>query len=128
VHFNCGHRWSAMIITSILSSFRREFIGYIPKFPGNVLRGKRRFVPKVTLAKKLSLYKKLKYEEQVMKYLSKPYISENQENLYLKSIGRTRPEYWDDFLRRPIEAPLKQTYAADYIINLDTNRSFEEED
>jgi len=116
-----------MKITSIINSFRREFVGYIPKYPGNAEKGKHRYVPAVTLSKKLLLWRQLKYEEEVIKYLSKPYISEAQEKAYLKSVNRTRPEYWDDFLRRPIEKPLKQYYAADYLKRLEISRGFEEE-
>ncbi|CAG2176444.1 unnamed protein product [Oppiella nova] len=89
---------------------------------------KHRYVPKVTTGKKLSLYTKLKHEEQVMKYLSKPYITQEQEEAYLKSVGRTRPQYWDDFLRQPLEEPLKQYFAADFLERLDLTRSFDEED
>ncbi|CAG2102514.1 unnamed protein product [Medioppia subpectinata] len=117
-----------MRLTSICRSFRPEFVGYVPKFPGNVETGKHRFVPKVTTGKKLSLYKQLKHEEQVMRYISKPYITPSQEKAYLQSIGRTRPEYWDDFLRQPLEEPLKQYFAADYLRKLDFSRGFEEED
>jgi hypothetical protein len=28
-----------MKITSIINSFRREFVGYIPKYPGNAEKG-----------------------------------------------------------------------------------------
>ncbi|KAI2797683.1 Ribosomal protein 63, mitochondrial [Blomia tropicalis] len=117
-----------MRLSLILASFRREFIGPIPKHKGNVLIGKKRFVPPVTLGKKIELFRELKYEEEVMKYLSKSYITESQENKYLQSKGLDHPEYWDDFMRRPIEVPLKQHYAADYLVNLNINRSFEEED
>ncbi|CAG2165958.1 unnamed protein product [Oppiella nova] len=117
-----------MRFTHILRSFRPEFVGYVPKFRGNVEKGKHRYVPKVTTGKKLSLYTKLKHEEQVMKYLSKPYITQEQEEAYLKSVGRTRPQYWDDFLRQPLEEPLKQYFAADFLERLDLTRSFDEED
>jgi len=117
-----------MRLTVILRSFRPEFVGYVPNFPGNVLKGKHRYVPKVTTGKKLSLYRQLRHEEQVMRFISKPYISEAQEKAYLESVGRTRPEYWDDFLRQPLEVPLKQYYAADYLQRLDITRSFDEED
>ncbi|XP_054167006.1 uncharacterized protein LOC128964439 [Oppia nitens] len=117
-----------MRLTLLLRSFRPEYVGPIPKFPGNAQTGKHRYVPKVTLGKKLSLFIQMKHEEQVIKYLSKPYVTEQQENAYLASIGRKRPQYWDDFLRRPIERPLKQYYAADYLQKIDYSRSFEIEE
>lgn len=109
---------------------------------------KKRFVPPVTLGKKIVLFQELKYEEEAMKYLSKPYITEvcclhfyfysssnvqtcpsqSQENQYLQSTGQSHPEYWDDFTRRPIEMPLKQVYAADFLEKLNVSRNFQEED
>ncbi|KAI7688385.1 hypothetical protein SSS_06073 [Sarcoptes scabiei] len=65
-----------MRLTCFLSSFRREFIGPIPKHKGNVLRGKDRFVPPVTTKKKVAFFRRLAYEEEAMRYLSSPYISE----------------------------------------------------
>lgn len=41
--------------------------------------------------------------------------------------GQEHQRFWDDFTRRPIEQPLKQRYAADYLTQLDSRRSFEEE-
>ncbi|KAF7488949.1 hypothetical protein SSS_06073 [Sarcoptes scabiei] len=117
-----------MRLTCFLSSFRREFIGPIPKHKGNVLRGKDRFVPPVTTKKKVAFFRRLAYEEEAMRYLSSPYISEIQENQYLQSIGRDHPSYWDDFTRRPIIDPIKQTYSMDFMMKLNVSRSFEEED
>lgn len=47
---------------------------------------------------------------------------------FLHSKQLKKPEYWDDFLRREIELPLNQYYAADFLEKLDVSRSFEEED
>ncbi|KAH9389994.1 Ribosomal protein 63, mitochondrial [Tyrophagus putrescentiae] len=117
-----------MRLSLILNSFRREFIGPIPKHPGNVLRGKKRFVPPVTISDKINLVRELKYEEEVMKFLQKPYITESQEKQYLEATGQSKPEYWDDFTRKTIEEPLPQHYAADYLEKFNVNRSFCEED
>ncbi|XP_027194841.2 uncharacterized protein LOC113789496 [Dermatophagoides pteronyssinus] len=116
-----------MRFTLILQSFRREFIGPIPKHKGNVLIGRKRFVPPVTMGKKIGLVQQLAYEEEVMKYLSKPYVNETQECQYLESKKMERPPYWDDFSRMTIEQPLKQSYSADYLEKLNSSRSFEEE-
>ncbi|OTF82467.1 hypothetical protein BLA29_012177 [Euroglyphus maynei] len=117
-----------MRFSLILQSFRREFIGPIPKHKGNVLKGRKRFVPPVTLGKKIGLAQEFAHEEEVMKYLSKPYINETQECRYLESKNMERPPYWDDFTRMTIEQPLQHSYSADYLRRLNVSRSFEEED
>lgn len=56
------------------------------------------------------------------------FVLQKQEEAYLQSVGRTRPEYWDDFLRKPLLEPLKQHYAGDFLVGLDVSRSMDEED
>lgn len=72
------------------------------------------------------MWMEMMHEEEVMKYLRVPYISEVQEQAYLQSVGRSQPEYRDDFLGKTVEVPLNQRYAADLIKHLDVTRKFEE--
>lgn len=55
-------------------------------------------------------------------------LFQEQEKKYLYSKELSHPPYWDDFLRKEIELPLKQKYAADYLVKLNVSRSFDEED
>lgn len=56
----------------------------IKGIPGNIWIGKHRFVPPVTAKDRSELWKRLMYEEEVMMYLKNPYVTKEQEQLYLE--------------------------------------------
>ncbi|RWS02383.1 hypothetical protein B4U79_11290 [Dinothrombium tinctorium] len=117
-----------MRLTRVLCKYRPEFHGFIPKFRGKVEIGRHRYVPAITKGMKYTFFREASYEFEVMKYLQKPFITEEQERAYLQSIGRTQPVYADDHLNKNLVFPLKQRYAADLLARLDVSRKFEEED
>nr|XP_015918466.1 ribosomal protein 63, mitochondrial [Parasteatoda tepidariorum] len=57
---------------------------FVKGIPGNIWIGKHRFVPPVTAKVRLDMWKKLMYEEEVMMYLKNPYVTEEEEKLYLE--------------------------------------------
>ena len=52
-------------------------------------------------------------------------VSQTQEQAYLQSVGRTHPEYYDEFMHKKIVKPEQQRYSADLLERLDSNRAFE---
>lgn len=53
---------------------------------------------------------------------------QRQEQAYLQSVGRTQPEYYDEFMHKKVMKPEQQKYAADVLSRLDVSRSFDERD
>lgn len=56
----------------------------IKGIPGNIWNGKHRFVPPVTHKDRAEMWKRLMYEEETMMYLKNPYVSKDEEQLYLE--------------------------------------------
>lgn len=56
----------------------------IKGIPGNIWIGKHRFVPPVTRKDRAEMWKRLMYEEEVMMYLKHPYVTKEEEKLYLE--------------------------------------------
>lgn len=65
-------------------------------------------------------------EEKNTRLLESPYITPEQEQAYLQSVGRSHPEYYDEFMYKKLVKPEYQDYAADYLVQLDKSRGFEE--
>ncbi len=59
----------------------KNFCYSVKTFPTCLLHSKKRFVPPVTISDKINLVRELKYEEEVMKFLQKPYITEVKHHL-----------------------------------------------
>ncbi|KAI1291728.1 hypothetical protein HDE_07165 [Halotydeus destructor] len=114
-----------MRLSLILASYRPIFHGYKPTFPGNVTLGKHKFVPPVNRTHKFYIMRQMLYEEEVMMYLRSPCISEKQEQAYLQSVGKAKPDHADDFMFKKLAKPERQRYAADYLVALDKSRKFE---
>lgn len=51
--------------------------------------------------------------------------TQRQEQAYLQSVGRTHPEYYDEFMHKKVVKPEQQRYSADLLLKLDVSRSFE---
>ncbi|XP_074594757.1 uncharacterized protein LOC141850116 [Brevipalpus obovatus] len=117
-----------MRLTSILLKFRPEWHGKIPKFPGNISSGKSRYVPAVRRGDRMRLLWELSETEKIMHILSRPYITKEQESLYLQSVGKTKPDYYDDFLWQRTKKPIGHRYAYYHLISIDKGSNFEDED
>lgn len=113
-----------MRLTQTLCKYKPLFIGKIPKFPGSALKGKHRYVPAATRATRYLLWLDWKNEEEVLKYISKPYITEDEEQDYLESIGRTHQDV-DPLYTSVIQAPMRQSYGVNLLRVFERNRQFE---
>lgn len=60
-----------------------------------------------------------------MRILQRPFISDAQEQAFLRTNGIARPEYKDDFMFKRIQRPQPQRYTADLVRKLDEKRLFE---
>lgn len=113
-----------MKLTSVLCKHHPMFIGVIPKFRGAALTGKHKFVPPATRGTRYALWSEWRDQEQVMKYISKPYVTEDQENAYLKSIGEKHHDV-DPIYTSHIESPMRQRYAIEILENFERARAHE---
>ena len=95
-----------MRLTQTLFKWRPEFTGYKPKYPGHVYVGKHRYTPPVTSMAKYFVMRQLLYEEENMKYLSRPYITEVFTLLYCHSIVVLIPIHFRN-KNRPTCSPLE---------------------
>lgn len=113
-----------MKITQVLFKFHPLFIGPIPKFKGSATKGKHKWVPPATKATRYLLWQQWKDEEEVLKYVSKPFISVNEELDYLESIGEKHQDV-DPLYTSLIETPMRQRYATDILDKFDRTRKYE---
>lgn len=113
-----------MRLTAILCKHHRIFTGLKPKFPGSATKGKHKFVPPATRATRYLLWSQWKDEEEVLKYISKPYITEDQELDYLESIGEKHHDI-DPLYTKTIEKPMQQRYATDILKYFERSRKQE---
>ncbi|XP_059471328.1 large ribosomal subunit protein mL63 [Neocloeon triangulifer] len=74
-----------MRLTSVFLSFKR-----MPR--GHIWRGKQRFVREVTPLDKDIMLQKLKVEEENLFYLRHPYLTVQQEDLFIKAHPPRDPE------------------------------------
>lgn len=70
------------------------------------------------------LWQQWRNEEEVLKYLSTPYITVDEELDYLESIGEKYQDV-DPLYTSKIETPLQQRYATDILEKFDRNRKYE---
>lgn len=113
-----------MRLTNILFKWKPEFTGYKPKFRGNVYIGVHRFVPPITRNAKYYMLRQILNEEKNMRILNTPFISDEQEGAYLRSIGRSQPEYKDEFMFKTPQKNSHQRYTVDLLDKLDEHRKF----
>lgn len=87
--------------------------------------GKYRIVPPVTSTMKVELWKKLAIEEKTMMYLSRPYLTTEEEKHMPKEFIRRRLRKYD---HAPVlqRKPLKSLFAADLLSHLNVGRQWEE--
>lgn len=113
-----------MKLTQALLKYKPLFVGKVPKFPGSALKGKHRFVESASKAKRYVLWNQWRNEEEVLKYISKPYVTVDEELDYLETIGRTHQDY-DPLYTSRIETPMRQNYAVDTLRIFERSRQFE---
>lgn len=113
-----------MRLTAVLCKVRPLFIGKIPKFRGSATSGKHKFVPPATKATRYLLWQQWKDQEEVMKYISKPYITAEEELDYLESIGERHQDV-DPLYTSQIETPMRQRYAVDILEKFERSRQHE---
>ena len=65
-------------------------------------------------------------EELNARQLETPYITPEQEQAYLQSVGRSHPKYYDEFLYKKLVKPEPQEYTADFLIDLEKGRGLED--
>lgn len=113
-----------MKLTQALFKYRPLFIGKIPKFRGSALSGKHRFVEPATRGTRYALWTEWRNEEEVLKYISKPYVTIDEELDYLESIGRKHQDY-DPLHTSRIETPARQHYGITALRVFERNRQFD---
>lgn len=113
-----------MRLTSALLKCRPIFIGPIPKFRGQALAGKHRFVPPATRGTRYMLWSKWRDEEEVLKYISKPYVTVDEELDYLESIGLKHQDV-DPLYTGTLVKPMQQKYGVEIIEKFERNRKHE---
>lgn len=113
-----------MRLTASLFKFRPIFEGKMPKYPGSATTGKNRFVPPATKGTRYALWMQWRDEEEVMKYISKPYITAEEENEYLCSIGERHQDV-DPLYTHHIETPMRQRYAVEILEKFERSRQHE---
>lgn len=113
-----------MKLTQCLFKYKPLFVGVVPKFRGSALRGKHKFVPPANRGTRYMLWLEWRDQEEVMKYIEKPYITADQELDYLASKGQTHHDI-DPLYTSHIEEPMQQRYATDVLQLLDRARKHE---
>lgn len=113
-----------MRISQVLCKYRPAFIGQVPKFRGSALKGKHRFVPPATRATRFMMWDEWSKQEEVMKYISKPYITSEEELEYLESQGLKHQDV-DALYTSHLEAPMRQRYAVEILKIFERSRKQE---
>lgn len=113
-----------MKLTAALFKCRPIFEGKVPKYPGSALKGKTRFVPPATRGTRYMLWQRWRDEEEVMKYISKPFVTAEEETEYLHSIGERHQDV-DPLYTSHIEAPMRQRYATEILEKFERSRQHE---
>lgn len=113
-----------MRLTQPLFKYKHLFIGRIPTFRGSAFSGKHKFVPACGKRERYLLWNDWRNEEEVLKYTSKPYITEDEELDYLESVGLKHQDV-DPLYTSHIVKPMKQHYAIDLLRVFERNRQFE---
>ena len=113
-----------MKLTSALYKYHPLFIGKLPKFRGSAMSGKNKYVPAATRGDRYRLWNDWKDEEEVCKYISKPYITTEEELVYLESIGQQFQDV-DPLYTGQVVEPLQQRYAVDLLRIFERNRQYE---
>lgn len=113
-----------MRLTLPLLKYRPAFIGVIPKFRGSALKGKHKFVPPATRGTRYMLWKEWAAQEEVTKYISKPYITADEEIDYLHSQGLKHQDV-DPLYTSELVAPMRQRYAVEILELFERSRKHE---
>ncbi|XP_077556283.1 large ribosomal subunit protein mL63 [Haemaphysalis longicornis] len=114
----------------LLGVFKRRGFGgprfhFVKHIPGKISIGKHRVVPPVTPKIKLDLWKKLAIEEETMMYLSRPFLTVEEEKHMPKEFIRRRLLKYDR-IPQPSRKPLKSLFAADLLTHINVDRQWEE--
>ncbi|XP_055941851.1 ribosomal protein 63, mitochondrial-like [Argiope bruennichi] len=104
-----------MKLTTILFKYK-----FVKGIPGNIWIGKHRFVPPVTRKVRLEMWKKMMIEEEVMMYLKNPYVTEEQEKLYLEQNEKPQEKVFIE--KTSTLKPLKERSVAYHLNRLNHNR------
>ncbi|GIX94035.1 uncharacterized protein CEXT_585001 [Caerostris extrusa] len=110
-----------MRLTNVLQKYK-----FVKGIPGNIWIGKNRFVPPVDKKARLEIWKKLMYEEEVMMYLKNPYVTEEQEKLYLEQ--NEKPQEKVFIVEESKLKPLDKRTMAFHLNQLNSTRSWGEHD
>lgn len=110
-----------MRLTQCLFKFHPIFVGKIPKYRGSATKGKHKFVPPATRATRYLLWAEWRDQEEVMKYITKPYITADEELDYTEE----HDIELDPLYTSQIEEPMQQRYATDILELLDRDRKHE---
>lgn len=113
-----------MRLTQILLKHHPLFIGKIPKFRGSALKGKHKFVPPATKGVRYMKWLEWRDEEEVLKNISKPYVSAEQELDYLATQERKNHDV-DPLYTSKIETPMQQRYAVQILEKFERSRQHE---
>lgn len=70
------------------------------------------------------LWTQWRSEEEVLKYISKPYVTADEELDYLSSIGLKHQDV-DPIFTSTIVTPMRQRYATEVLEQLDRARQYE---
>uniref|UniRef100_A0A131XRF5 Putative ribosomal protein 63 mitochondrial isoform x1 n=1 Tax=Hyalomma excavatum TaxID=257692 RepID=A0A131XRF5_9ACAR len=114
----------------LLGVFKRRGFGgprfhFVKHIPGKIDIGKRRIVPPVTPRMRLQLWMKLAVEEETMMYLSRPFLTVEEEKNMPKEFVRRRLRKYDHVPVRQ-RKPLKSLFASDLLSHLNVGRQWEE--
>ncbi|CAF2515277.1 unnamed protein product [Rotaria sp. Silwood2] len=96
----------SIVLLKQVSQFR--FSNYIPtrRIPGNVLLGKHRVRRTLSLGEKRDMQQRVEIELENMAYLGRPYLTEEEDNLYQQDpIRKEREEKALALKRRQEEIP-----------------------
>lgn len=113
-----------MRLTPVLFKYRPLFTGLVPKFPGSADKGKNRFVKPATKSGRYLQWDLWKEEERVLKYIAKPYVTKDEELIYLESIGLKHQDV-DPLYTSRLVTPMRQRYSIEVLDKFERNRSFE---
>lgn len=113
-----------MRLTAVLFKRKPEFVGVVPKFRGSALSGKHRFVPPATRGTRFMMWEEWSKQEEVMKYISTPYVSADEELDYLSSQGLKHQDV-DPLYTSKLERPMRQRYAIEILRYFERSRKHE---